>query len=817
MRIGIGAGVGFGRGGLGAGVAGQGYTARFGVGADNAANTGNFNTALYTGTTPANGTYGNFTVASGVISCNGAQTVGTYDVGGWPVQVISGYKAVANQTQFDALTPANSAGKTVLVREAANISVTTAWNSGGDFNYATILGDGADPRPTTIAGLADTSKDSRKHFKTWATFNTKKLIFDNLFFLTGSTAGAKVEALSISASGGGNFCSDIYVLRSYFSCSRPGPNTDYSGGPTTFPGSTGILFNGDVRRVSVRDNVVSGSEEEASIRMTSVVGWWECIGNWVDLHYYDGIRPPSIPGLLGGNLLSRPMARDTDTTNPHCDGLQFLSGQGVSEANAFVTADSRGAWQSHFAMDGSQSLTIRNIFVADNSAYQVSIEDPVGCQVANCTWVPKLGSGFPLSNPQGGIRYRGAATGTNDLLNSVFRASSSLIDASPAVTQTGNVDAQSWVSADWTTNFPNWQITDVPTLQNALQFHAAPSGGGAAAGKGANQNITSWGAERSSYVLNVTTPTVSNITLTATADGFTGTLRTDVGNNVVYYCVIPQAQGNPTYREIKEQRVTNGIGYGSVWCSRANAGTDLAISTNAASPSTAYKLCAVAENGWSKQSPVTTANFTTISAGITRIGVGAVASSNSTSSLVIDLPTALSNGDYQVAIIVHRHTNSEPTTPSGWTLIGDGIGWTSSSVAIAVYGRVRDGSEGSTLTINTAAAGRMIGFISAYRGVSGDGAEATVTIFDATSRATPSLTATANSAILHIWSHITTGGTTTMPNVGDAVASGYTPDGNWFLGAENLLSTSAGATATRTATSTISDNWNAVQVELLKA
>jgi hypothetical protein len=601
-----------------AGAASVLYTARFGVGADNATGTGAFDTNLYPGTPPANGTYGNFSVTSGVITPNGSQTVGTYDVGGWPVQVISGYKAVANQAQFDALTPANSAAKTILVREAAGLTVLNTWNSGGDFNWATILGDGADPRPTTTAGLADTSNDSRKHFVAWATYNTKRLIFDNLRFVTGSTAGGKVNAINIVVSGGGNFCADIHVLRSYLSCSRPLPNGDYSGGASTFPGAAGVYFSGDVRRVSVRDNVISGAGVDPSaIYAASVTGWWEIVGNWVDLFYYDGIRPPSTPGLFGGNLVSRPMAIVTDTGAPHCDGTQFFGGQSTVEASAFIAGDSRGAWQSLYGGDSNQTHNVRNVLVSDNSLYQISFGkssggQPVGLSITNTTWLPKFGASFPLSNPQGGLRIRGSASGTNDLLNSVFRATSSVLDATPAITQTGNVDSQSWVEADWDTNYPNWEMADIPTLQNALQVHAA--GVAAAAGKGANQNITSWGAERSSYVLNYTTPVVSNITLTPTSIGFTGTLRTSVGNNNAFWAVIPQADPDPTWREIKEQRVTNAVGYGVVWCNRASAGTDLAISLNTAAPSTAYKLCVVAENGWSVQSAITTANFTTLAA-----------------------------------------------------------------------------------------------------------------------------------------------------------------------------------------------------------
>lgn len=795
------------------------FTARFGVGADQATGTGAFDTSLYSGATPANGTYGNFTVAAGVITPNGSQTAGTFSVGGWPVQVINGYRAVANQTQWNALTPANSAGKTVLVREAAAISVANTWNQGGDFNFATILGDGADCRSDTTSGT-----DSRKHFVTWETWDTKKLILDNIRLVTGSTAGAKVNAIKMVGTGavGQNYVEDVYILRSSLICSRPDPFGDYSGGEASFPGGgASVGFIGNFRRLSVRDNyVLGGAGNPCIIVMRGGEHWAEIIGNWVDMHYLDGIGPPSCPMLYGGNLVTRPMSQTADAGNPHTDATQWLGSKGVAEASAFVKGQTRGQWQSFFSQDGDTEMTVRNIFVADDDLYQVSVADPIGVSIANCTWVPRTGASFPLTDPKGGIRfdlrYKGAIVGTNDIVNSVFRRGSSTIVA--GVTETGNVDAQAWGLSSWNTNFPNWDMSSIPTLQNALQVHAAPSGGGAAAGKGASQNITSWGADRSSYVLNVTQPTVSSISLTPTAGGFTGTLRTDVGNNMVFYAVIPQAQGNPTYREIKERRVPNAAGYGDVWCSRANAGTDLAISITTASSATAYKLCVVAENGWSKQSAVTTANFTTVSTAITRSAVGTPAEV-SASSINVPIPTSgVVNGDTLVMVIAHRSVQSVLTTPSGWSLIGTGVGFQSGSVELRVYRRVRDGSEGTSVTVSSSSSGQLLGVCAAYRGVSTDGAEATNNSFSFGSHATPTLSATNQSCILHIWGVL--GGPTdvqTMPNAGDLVASFYDAGTRWWLGIENQLSVSAGTTTARTATSNGAPGWNGMQVELLKA
>lgn len=203
--------------------------------------------------------------------------------------------------------------------------------------------------------------------------------------------------------------------------------------------------------------------------------------------------------------------------------------------------------------------------------------------------------------------------------------------------------------------------------------------------------------------------------------------------------------------------------------------------------------------------------------GISRVGLAALAALNSATDLVLDIPAG-SNGETLVAVMASRDGDRVPTTPSGWTKIGTGAGWSTGEPAISVFRRVRDGSEGSTLTINTpGGSGRLIGFIGAYSGVSTDGAESTVAAFGATTRVTPTLTATADSCILHIWTLGATSPTVTLPNGGDLMRSGLTPDGEWFLGAENQFAVGAGTTTGRTASSTVSGNWNAMQIELLKA
>lgn len=202
--------------------------------------------------------------------------------------------------------------------------------------------------------------------------------------------------------------------------------------------------------------------------------------------------------------------------------------------------------------------------------------------------------------------------------------------------------------------------------------------------------------------------------------------------------------------------------------------------------------------------------------GIARVGIGAT-SQTVASSFDVAIPTA-SNGNTLVLIVSHESVNNSVTTPSGWTLIASGVGWTNGVAELRIYRRVRDGTEGATVTVSTSASGQLMGVCVAYSGVSTEGFTATVSQFDGTTRATPTGTATAESAIIHIWA-MSSGGTPTytLPNPSDLVAGFYNSAANWFLGVEDQLSVSAGTTTGRTITATSGAVYNAMQIELLKA
>lgn len=788
------------------------YTARFGVGVDNGSGTGAFNTALYSGAPPADGTYGAFTVASGVITPSGAQTAGTYDVGGWPVQVISGYKAIANTAQFYAITGAD-AGKTFLIRETANISVSYDWNRNVDFNWATVLGDGLDYRSAYL----DPTKDSRNHFKSIILETVKKLVFYKLNIVTGSVVGAKFTPFEIQHGGLGP-SQDITVERCRIIASRPVVGGDYSGGLTSFPGQGGLVATASNSRISFIDNVIfGGAAGDGAMRLGSL-DWQELIGNVVDMFYGDGVRPSgSGPMMLGANLLLRPMATDTDAGNYHPDALQLLTATGVVEASAFVTGQGRGVWQSMFQKDGPGKLHYRDCVIVDNSLFQATIGQSAGSRMENMVWFPMASQTVPIgSTTLGGIRFQdsgGGISGANDVKNSVYRVSKSLIDGS--VSTSGIVDSSSWDAAAYTAAFPDWyfSVSYVPTLQEMLAVIGKPASGGAAAGKG--PRVTFSGAERSSYVLAVPAPTLSSLVITPTETGFSGTVQTDTDLQAIWWAVIPTAAGTPTAREIKTRRISGALGYGDVWVNAGQTATNIALAlASGLSASTGYKLAIYQDNGWSVQSAVTVSAFTTAAAtGITHIASGAIVGTNSGNSLSVAIPTNIA-GDMLVCVVNHEHTTGVPTTPSGWVLSGDGVGFSSGNMEIAVFTKISSGSEGATLALSFSSTSKYCAGMFSLRNAVGTGGFATAATFSATTRDSPTITAS-TSAVIHAWvSGAGSSHTLTTPTAPDVVLNGGNPDGSRQLAVELQRNFAGGTTAARTATCGASVTWCAVQLEI---
>lgn len=586
------------------------FTARFGIGAQNASGTGAFNTALYTATAPADGTYGPFTVASGVITPNGTQTVGTYDVGGYPVEVLSGYKICANQTEWNALVWTDR-GQIIMPREAALIF----WDAtvSGTFGYRTngydtiILGDG----PRVCADPWDTSLDARAHF-----IGTKFRAMNNFTFknLRICTNLAATGMSFIETSGGGVSSYNVNIEENLVVVGRPDPNGDFSAGYTSW---SGIHFNAPYAGVTIKNNVVIGAN--IGIRGYST-NYLEMIGNQVWLCWEDAnkITNTNCPTIFGGNIAGMAIGKPTDAGSPHCDGEQILPGATnpniVIEACAYFEGDSRGRGvvQPFFNSDstpGYQTVLRDCVVVADNS-YPYTIDKLQGSTIEYVAWAPSQLSAIPAS-VYGEIRFGSvSATGINYLQYSICVAGGSV---HASVTKTGNISPSGYTSSDWLALYEDWTVggRSYPTLFETMAALKTKAGG---PGDGIGHRVSFDSDLPSSYqIAGIAAPTLSSLTVTVTtAASAAATIVTDTDLNPIFWAVVPKDTTIANPRDIKRRRVTGALIYGfaNLKNGDAVAGSIALNLAGALVATTQYDVVCEQENGWTKVSAISRATFT---------------------------------------------------------------------------------------------------------------------------------------------------------------------------------------------------------------
>lgn len=804
--------------GGGSGGGGGPFTARFGT--TNAVGSGAFNTNLYALPIPANGTYGPFSVTAGVITPNAALTAGSYTVGAWTCTVAANQIAVANQTEFDAVG-VGMAGGTVIVREAAALTLGTTWNNNIAVSDMVVLGDGsADPQ----ADVYNASLDTRRHFVRINGRNIRGVTFDSLRIVTDSTAGAKQDGINIANSGAGNFCEDVQVLRCAVIVSRPLPNGDYSGGLASFPGGLGISFTGDCRRVSIQDCFVMGSSTLA-IDVGSVTGFAEVIGNWVDLSYGDGIRGSASPCQVGGYLWTRPLAITTDTGGPHSDAAQTTGNTPsiIVEASAIYDGDARGKTRSQgfFLSDGVVSGTLRDLAAVEGSFFPYSISSADNCIMERLAWVPPSDTTLPTSS-KGGVRFGlVAATGTNLLRDSTYGSANLGADITP----TNTLVNLGYNSAQMSAAFPGWTwpVGNIPTLADVFNTIIRPATGGAAEGRAPNVTISA-GQRRSTYVLpNVAAPVLSALAVTPTVNGCTGTIRTDTALEPIWWVCVPAGSPVPTARQIKRRRATGALAYGSISVSRTQTGTDLAFTVSGVPASSNAVVYLYQSNGWSRTSAVASASFAVPApTGVNYQSVGAVTGqANGPSTLTLAVPTNIAND--LLVMVIGYDAGFLPTDPAGWTFAHTIVGQPA-TYHFRVLTKVSSGSEPSTVPVTINTTRRHLGVIFAVRQQNATpiGNASTNTTFSATSFTNAAITATANSLVFHIFGW-NTGGTlgnlTSVPagltEIVNVRNPGTVTQRGLWIGYEGPVT--AGTTATRTAVIDTANSWLAGQIEIRTA
>ena len=593
------------------------FTARFGTGSFQPSGVGNFDTNLYTASPPANGTYGNFTVTAGVISCNGSQTPGVYDVGGYPVQVLSDFRAVRSLTELNATSGFSGPNRILCIREAAAIdwnNVTSGYGRRANLQGTTLLGDGPPVRDT----MWDPAYDSRRHFIRHNLSAMRSFNCDNLRIVS---AGTLQDAVNHTATSGGSITQhgDVEYRNCVMIAARPDPNGDYSA--SWGLGGFGFYIAGTCEGLRLYDNVVIGGYR--GYRIVPLV-YYEMIGNESWLSYEDAFTisaASTVPGIVGGNIMGVGLARPTDAGLPHGDHLQILTGGSpanhVIEANASFQGNNRGrsfnqnlflrgatvtGWQTH----------MRDNVLSGDSPYAFDIFETQGSTMEHCTWAPTPYIALP-SGATNGIRFGNEPpfAGSNFLTNVISRTGGTV---NAGVTQSGNVTALSaYVAGDWDAMYENWTVDSeqYPTLQKIMADLRAKTTG---PGNGKGHRVTFSGPKNSDYVINggsIPTPTLTSLTMTSTlATGPTANITTDTVLNPIFFAVVPVGTAVATTRDIKHRKVTGALSYG--FRSTKNGDTVIALTMAGTGlvAGTQYDVVAFQENGWTKVSAVSRVTFT---------------------------------------------------------------------------------------------------------------------------------------------------------------------------------------------------------------
>ncbi len=587
------------------------FTARFGDSANNASGTGAFDTSLYQMFPPAAGTYGPFTVSSGIITPSGAQTVGTYDVGGYPVEVVAGLKAILNQTEWAAnLTAAADRGKTILIREGAAIewnNTTSGFLRRQDALGTVFLGDG----PPVRLNKLDAAYDARKHFTRHFFAAIRNFTVRNCRIVP--TVGRGVDFTS--ASGAGVTTGDITYDECLIVNSRPDPNGDFSAGESSFAGQFGFYCTAVITGLSLFNNVVIGAKRGYRIFATA---YFENIGNESWLSYEDAfsLAVSGCPTITGGCIAGVGLARSSDTGNPHGDGMQILPGatpeNHVVEASAVFAGNNRGRSynQSFFLANSTNGYRshVRDCVVVDDPVYTMTVENTVGSTIENCAWVATPYTTLP--NDANGLRFGSAApvSGLNYLRNTISPTGGT-VDGS--VTQSGNFNPSGYDATDWDDLYEDWMVgsEQYPSLQTIMAALKTKATG---PGAGIGHRVTFAGDKNSDYVIDggVDAPSLSALTVTVTtAASAAATINTDTPLNPIFWAVVPTGTAVSEARDIKRRRVTGALLYG--FTSVKNGDTTIALNLSGAlSAGVTYDVVCEQENGWTAVSSVARVTFT---------------------------------------------------------------------------------------------------------------------------------------------------------------------------------------------------------------
>jgi len=636
-----------------------------------------------------------------------------------------------------------------------------------------------------------------------------------------------------------SFTEHLVIEKSALIASHPLPYGDYTAAGS-FPGGNGITMQGTggpLCDTIIRDNVLYGCQYGIQPRVT----WYsEIVGNWIDMSYQDPIQVSqhdggNTPIFLCANLFTRNLGdvADNGGAGPHPDRIQFLATAGVParnivcEANIAWAGDSRGIGKSqglNFAYangstgaNGFEMLMRGNLHI-DTNGYAFDILQTAGSRMEYNGFLPHPDQVLPTTGAVGEARFGNSlVSGTNELKNSHFEDGGGI---AAGVARSGFVDESGWTAASYTAamaNWNQWPKTALPTMAQ-LMSSAAPVAAGAVDGHGPGSIITfAAGAERSAYQANVPAPVLSGIAVTPGATDFAATLRTTVDLNPIFWAVVPAGTTGITPAQIKRRMIPGALDYGFVDVPLGQTGVDLAItgSTGALAASTSHDLVLVQTNGYSVESAVATASFTTTAAAASP-GITASVATNpvGTGNSIVANISANQPGD-QLFLIVVGEEGWGPTTPAGWTFLGtvEAYGAAGNSEGY-VYTRVAGASEPATVTVSYANSKERAAVCFTARGYTALGnhtLNVDNSVFSATARATPTIAGTSGNLLVSVW--VATTATAIAPPPGLTVLqniSGNTT--SMLVGYETLAAT--GPTVSRTATKTAATAWGSAVFEI---
>lgn len=101
--------------------------------------------------------------------------------------------------------------------------------------------------------------------------------------------------------------------------------------------------------------------------------------------------------------------------------------------------------------------------------------------------------------------------------------------------------------------------------------------------------------------------------------------------------------------------------------------------------------------------------------------------SNGTTSVTPGIPVSLVAGNLLFLVVINKYPNNAPTTPSGWTLVGQSSAGTtvdavdSGHVYCTVWYKISDGTESGTVTVTVTSGNATKGLILQYSLTVGDG------------------------------------------------------------------------------------------------